>query len=147
MGGISEKLITLSYVVISSGLILSPFFIIRKFKIVKWKHIILSYILSMGIFVGLEFLDNWFDKYLYNNVYNSGWIMEVLLNASMLQWFVLSIIFIISPFLITKIKYKRFSKKRIIISIFLSLLIGIGLFFGWIYLIGWGLGQIGQRYF
>jgi glucan phosphoethanolaminetransferase (alkaline phosphatase superfamily) len=73
--------------------------------------------------------------------------MEVLLNASMLQWFVLSIIFIISPFLITKIKYKRFSKKRIIISIFLSLLIGIGLFFGWIYLIGWGLGQIGQRYF
>jgi uncharacterized membrane protein (DUF485 family) len=147
MGGISEKLITLSYVVISSGLILSPFFIIRKFKIVKWKHIILSYILSAGIFVGIAFLDNWFDKYLYNNVYNSGWIMEVLLNASMLQWFVLSIIFIISPFLITKIKYKRFSKKRIIISIFLSLLIGIGLFFGWIYLIGWGLGQIGQRYF
>jgi hypothetical protein len=147
MGGISEKLITLSYVVISSGLILSPFFIIRKFKIVKWKHIILSYILSAGIFVGIAFLDNWFDKYLYNNVYNSGWIMEALLNGLRNQCLLLTFIFIISPFLITKIKYKKFNKKRIIISIFLSLLIGIGLFFGWIYLIGWGLGQIGQRYF
>jgi uncharacterized membrane protein len=73
--------------------------------------------------------------------------MEALLNGLRNQCLLLTFIFIISPFLITKIKYKKFNKKRIIISIFLSLLIGIGLFFGWIYLIGWGLGQIGQRYF
>jgi len=147
MGGISEKLITFGYIIISLGLILSPFFIIRKFKIVKWRHIILGYILSSGIFVGITFLDNWFDKYLYNNVYNSGWIMETLLDASVLQWGLVSLIFIISPFLITKIKYKKFNKKRIIINSFLSLLIGIGLFFGWIYYVAWSLGQIGQKYF
>jgi len=147
MGGMSEKLITLGYIVVSIGLILSPFFIIRKFKIVKWKHIILSYILSAGIFVGIQFFYSWLDKYLYNNIYNSGWIMESLLQGNLYQWLTLSLVFIISPFLIIKIKYKKFNKKKIIISAFLSLLIGISLFFGWIYLIGWGLGQIGQKYF
>jgi len=140
MGGISEKLITFGYIIISLGLILSPFFIIRKFKIVKWRHIILRYILSSGIFVGIQFFYSWIDKWLYNDVYNSGWIMESLLSGNLYQWLGLSIIFIISPFFITKIRYKKFNKKRGWISfgtslILLALMVGV-----WLYLIVLGAG-------
>jgi len=135
-----EKLITLGYILVSLGLILSPFFIIRKFKIVKWKHIILSYFLSAGIFVGIFFLDNWFDKYLYNNVYNSGWIMEVLLNGLRNQCLLLTFIFVISPFLISKIKYKKFNKKRGWISFGISLILLAVMIGAWICLIVLGAG-------
>ncbi len=135
-----EKLITLGYILISLGLILSPFFIIRKLKIVKWKYIILSYFLSAGIFVGIFFLDNWFDKYLYNNVYNSGWIMEVLLNGLRNQCLLLTFIFVISPFLISKIKYKKFNKKRGWISFGISLILLAVMIGAWICLIVLGAG-------
>jgi len=122
------------------GLILSPFFIIRKFKIVKWRHIILGYILSAGTLAGIIALDFWFDKYLYNNVYNSGWIMESLLDGTLYMTLLLTFIIIISPFFITKIRYKKFNKKRGWISfgtslILLALMVGV-----WLYLIVLGAG-------
>lgn len=143
----SEKLIVLMYVIVSSGLILSPFLIFWNFRFKKRFYIFLSYLLSIGIFVGVQILDNWFDRYLYNNVYNSGWLMECLLKASFYQWIFLYIIFTLSPFFITKVRYGKFTAKRILLNILISLLIAAFLFLVWIYFIGWSVSQIGWLYF
>ncbi len=146
-GGVSGALIRWGYVIVSLGLILSPFFIVHKFKRIKWRYIFLAYFLSILIFLGLWILDDWFDKYLYNNVYNSGWIMEELLTASLYQILFLYVIASLSPFFIAKIKYKRFNKKRFFFSLLFSVIIGISLAVILAYYIVWGLGKIGELYF
>jgi hypothetical protein len=143
----SEKLIILAYVIFSSGLILSPFLIFGRLKFKKWLYIFLSYFLSIIIFLGVQLLDNWFDRYLYNDVYNSGWLMECLLQASFYQWFFIYILFILLPFFITIIKYGHFTVKRAILSTLIALLTAILLFSVWIYYIGWSVSQIGWLYF
>lgn len=134
-GGISGKLITLGYLIFSLGLILSPFFVIRKFKTIKWRHIFLGYFLSAGIFVGIFYFDIWFDRYLYKNVYNSGWIMDALLHGLRNECLILTFIFIISPFLITRLKYKKINKKRGWLSLLVSLIFLAIAVTIWIYII------------
>jgi len=143
----SEILIYWSYLIISLGLILSPFFILWKKKLIKWRWIFSAYFLSIAIFAGIFCLDNWYDRYLYNNVYNSGWLMEVMLEG----FFAISLLFMlflaISPFLITKLKYKKFSIKRVVLSLVISSLIGGALFGGSLYYMGWAMTQAGWLYF
>ena len=146
-GSASEFLILWSYVIISLGLILSPFFILWWKKIKKWRWIFLAYFLSILIFAGIFCLDSWYDRYLYNNVYNSGWLMQVLLQGFFLVALLFVLALIVSPFFITKIKYKKFTWKRGSIAIFYSILI-FGILFGLsLYLMAWGMGQIGMLYF
>jgi len=143
----SEKLIVLMYVIVSSGLILSPFLIFWNFRFKKRFHIFLSYLLSILIFVGVQAIYVFIDRYLYNNVYNSGWLMECFLVGTRYQWIFLYIIFTLSPFFITKVRYGKFTAKRILLIILISLLISAFLFLVWIYFIGWSVSQIGWLYF
>ncbi|MFA6436679.1 MAG: hypothetical protein WC242_00980 [Candidatus Paceibacterota bacterium] len=146
-GSASEKLITWGYVIITIGLILSPFFIIWKAKLLKWRWIFLSYLLSIGIFVGIWILGNWYDRHLYNNVRNSGWLMESLEKGTLYQTLWLYLIFTISPLIIAWIKYKKFNLKRFLISLLLTIITGVILLAIWAYFVAWGLGQIGVLYF
>jgi len=146
-GSASEKLITWGYVIITIGLILSPFLIIWKVKLLKWRWIFLSYLLSIGIFVGTLCLEGLYDRHLYDNVRNSGWLMESLEKGVLYQALFLYLILTISPFLITLIKYKKINVKRFLISLLLTIIIGISLFLIWMSFIAWGLGQIGVLYF
>ena len=146
-GSASEKLITWGYVIITIGLILSPFFIIWKAKLLKWRWIFLSYLLSIGIFVGIFYLEGLYDRHLYDNVRNSGWLMESLEKGVLCQALFLYLILTISPFLITLIKYKKINTKKLLISLFLTIITGISLFLIWMSFIAWGLGQIGSLYF
>ena len=142
-----NKLIQIGYLTLSLGLILSPFFVLRKAKIIKWRSIFLSYFLAIVFFGGVMAFYFWLDGYLYNNVYNSGWTMDAMENATVLLWFILYILASISPFLITKLKYRRLTVKRIVIDIFLATFIGMCLFIAWAYYVAWGLGKVGELYF
>ncbi len=146
-GGVSGALIRWGYVIVSLGLILSPFFIVHKFKRIKWRYIFLAYFLSILIFLGVWFFYDWFDQYLYNNVYNSGWVMEELLTASLYQILFLYVIASLSPFFIAKIKYKRFNKKRFFFSLLFSIIIAIALFVALVYYMAWGWAKVGELYF
>jgi hypothetical protein len=146
-GSASEKLITWGYVIITIGLILSPFFIIWKAKLLKWRWIFLSYLLSVGIFVGIFYLEGLYDRHLYNNVRNSGWLMESLEKGTLYQFLWLYVIFTISPFLITWIKYKKFNLKRFLISLLVTIITGVILLAILAYFVAWALGQIGALYF
>ena len=146
-GSASEFLILWSYVIISLGLILSPFFILWWKKIRKWRWIFLAYFLSIVIFAGIFCLDSWYDRYLYNNVYNSGWLMQVLLQGSLNLFLCLCLLWTMSPFFIAKIKYKKFTWKRSLTSLLFSFVIAVILLVIWGYFVVWSLGQVGMLYF
>jgi hypothetical protein len=146
-GSASEFLILWSYVIISLGLILSPFFILWWKRLTKWRWIFLAYFLSIVIFLGIFFATNWYDRYLYYNVYNSGWLMEVLLDAGRNQFLFFAFILILSPYCISKLKYIKINLKRGLISTVFSIVI-FGIIFGiFLYYTAWTLGQVGMLYF
>jgi len=97
--------------------------------------------------VGTLYLEGLYDRHLYNNVRNSGWFMESLEKGVLFQSLFLYLIFTISPFLITLIKYKKINTKRFLTSLLLTIITGIFLFLIWMSFIAWGLGQIGVLYF
>ena len=142
------QLITWGYVILSLGLIISPFFIIRKLKTIKWRHIFLGYFLSAIIFGGIYFFYDWFDKWLYNDVQTKlAWeIMDKMVDANILMWVLLYCIIIVSPFLITKMVYKSFTKKRAIINLLISIALGISLLVMIGYLMVWSMGKVSELY-
>ena len=145
-GSASEFLILWGYVIVSLGLILSPFFILWKKKLTKWRWIFLAYFLSIAIFIGIFCLTNWYDGYLYNNVYNSGWLMEVLLSAGLKQALLFDLALIISPFFISKLKYGKINLKIGLISFLFSVILFAALFGVSMYFMVWSVGQVGLLY-
>jgi len=131
----SQTLITISYLILSLGLISAPFFILKKLKKVKWFSILLSYTSSLLLFLGTEISANQLDRWLYEEVRNSGWIMDALLTAGFYNWLLITILFIISPFIVAKIKYSNLDKKRILISFFISVFLALMMIVLWIYVL------------
>lgn len=136
------KLIEYGFTVISLALVVAPFFIIKKkFKPILWRHIFLGYLMSFIIVIFSELAYRLIDRAIKDIDYSQALLLG---SNNFYLWF--SFFIIISPFLITKIKYKTFNLKRFFISLLLSIFLAIGSIVFWAYFIAWGLGQIGAKY-
>jgi hypothetical protein len=142
-------LIIILYPLITLGLVSLPFFwICKKFKPLKWRHIFLAYFLGMVVFGGWFWFDHWLDQWIYHNAYSTlGWTMNPILEGAVNSYFLVMLYLIISPIIIVKIKYGTWNKKRIFFTVFSLFCLVVFVFVAFVYFIAWNLGQIGMKYF
>lgn len=79
--------------------------------------------------------------FLDKNIKNIDYAQSLLDGALYFELFT-SLLLIVSPFFITKLRYSSFNKKRFFISLSISLVLLVVVSVFWGYLMTWGLGKL-----
>ena len=115
-------LIIIGIPLISLILAILPFWYVKKKyqPNIKWRHLGAAFLVTIGLLVGFTFLVFGFDKIFKNTSLN-----DTFLQSFPLSLLVLSMLLIISPFFVYRLKYVQRTKK----GYFIITIISIGMFF------------------
>ena len=115
-----------------AGIIISPFFWLRFLKkMSKWKYVILSSTVTLGLFY--FFVTTLYDfilKYIHH--YNQ---LDYFDGISMGSTYIILLLIILAPFIFTKIIYGCIKIKSFFVALFFSVIIFILLFLFWVYVL------------
>lgn len=91
---------------------------------------------------GVMILAVWFIFVFLDKVIKDYTLWGAILDGMVYIEVWLSIILVVSPFFIARLRYGKLTKKRFIISLLLSTVLLCAVFALWGYLMAWGLGKL-----
>jgi hypothetical protein len=132
-----------------TSLVLIPFLLlfIPRLRPIKWSYVGVAYLSSVGIYSALWWYLTSYENWLEIVFSKNHWLDRAFLWAQ-LRWMLGSlIVWVVSPFLVVKAKYRSFTKLRIVAAFIVAI---INLII-WIYValtaLGYALGRINSGNF
>ena len=111
------------------ALVLSPFLVIRlqRFKPTRWRHIVGAYVGSFVLFLSTIKIVDCIGNWTIENFINAGWIQEAITNLLFKEILLSVVIYPLLIFYGTKLVKTQFTKLNFFTSLFLSVVLFIGL--------------------
>ena len=131
------------------AIVLSPFFIIRlpRFRPTKWRYIVGAYLGSFLILIVLFLIFNRINSLIVNNLFRTKQLIDAYDNA-VLKAFLLPIFLLpLLCFYSIKLVKQKLQLKEFLYATGSAIVLFFVLLFIFVFIIGYGLGQIGAEYF